>query len=380
MSERKPRIAIMSYSMDNRDAKGTALYTRKLVEHMVADARFDVYLVHYDRVDDPLYARTHEILMPELKLPFATRFVRQLFFFWKYRRQPFDIIHWCQPRLYPLFWLAPARHLIVTAHGAGDITAGGAFPFSRRVFNFNLIHFNKYISAIIADSIFGKEEVVEWYRSDPGRTHAIYLGGAEDYEPLDPQEARLQVANKYGIRGDYILGVSRHVTHKNIPRLVRAYGLLQSKHKSLPYLVVVGSPNHAYDDAAAAKDQLPRPNDVVWIRFVKQEDLNAFYSGATMFVFPSLNEGFGLPILEAYASGTPVITSTVTSMPEIAGDAALLVNPEDINDIAASMEQLLTNEPLRQELVRKGFERAKTFTWNNMAERTANLYLSTLKQ
>jgi glycosyltransferase involved in cell wall biosynthesis len=373
--QKKIRVAIMSYAMDNRRGKGTAVYTRKLVENLLEDERFDLTLVHYESVDDPLYSRAHEIVMPLLRRPFGTRFVRQLLFFWQYRHERFDIMHWCQPRLYPFFWLAPATHTIVTMHGAGDVTAGGSFPLSRRMFNFVLTHFNSKLSAIIADSHFGKEEIVEWYHAISERVYSIYLGGAEEYRPLDKVSSKAHIEEKYGINGDFILDISRHVAHKNIPALVRAYIDLQKKFKQIPKLVIVGNPDVAFAQAEAAAAASPSPENIVWVRYAKQEDLNAFYAAAIMFVYPSLNEGFGLPIIEAFASGTPVITSNITSMPEIAGEAALIVDPLNESSIADGISQLLFDNELQQSLIKKGIERAQEFTWKKTVMETASLYL-----
>ena len=132
----RPKVALMSYAMDNRSAKGIALYTRKLIEGLVSSNEIDFYLVHYDEVMDPLYKKAHEIIMPKVRLPYGSRFISQLLFFWKYRKQPFDVVHWFHPRVYPFYWLVPAKKIIVTVHGAGDITAPTYFVFSRSVFNF----------------------------------------------------------------------------------------------------------------------------------------------------------------------------------------------------------------------------------------------------
>ena len=120
--------------------------------------------MHFDKTDDPLYKKAKEIVMPEIvRLPFGTRFIRLMLFFWKYRNDRFDIIHWFQPRLYPFFWLAPARLIVATLHGAGDVTAPASFVFSKSVFNFVLKHFNHRVSAIIVDSDIAKDEIVDAY-------------------------------------------------------------------------------------------------------------------------------------------------------------------------------------------------------------------------
>src|SRR3989344_4737515 len=306
MKNGRIKVALMSYAMDNRRGMGTALYTRRLIEKLIQDDRFEWYLVHFDTVDDPLYSQAHEILIPRIPhLPFGTRFIRTMLFFWKYRNEQFDIIHWFQPRLYPFFWLAPARHIVVTAHGAGDITAPGQFPFSRRVYNFLMKHFNHRIDAVIGVSEFGKREIIEHYDVPSKKVFAIYNGGGEDFKDLDTAGSQRLVSQKYGVRAPFILDVSRLEPHKNIDTLIRAYEIMRRE----------SAISHRLD-------------------FVQQEHLNALYSAADLFVFPSLNEGFGLPVIEALASGTPVITSNVTALPEVAGGCALTVDPADANTLA----------------------------------------------
>ena len=134
----KIKVALMSYAVDGRKAKGTALYAEKLIEGIIENPRFDFYLVHYEKSPERFYSRAKEIIMPKVSLPYGSHFISQLLFFWKYRNQKFDIIHWFQPRVYPFYWLAPAKKIIVTMHGAGDITAPQNFIFSRSVLNFVL--------------------------------------------------------------------------------------------------------------------------------------------------------------------------------------------------------------------------------------------------
>jgi len=365
----------MSYAMDNRAAKGTALYTRKLVERLLDDDRFEWCLVHFERVDDPLYRRAREIVMPKLRLPAATRFVRTMLFFWKYRHEGFDIIHWFQPRLYPFFWLAPACHIVVTAHGAGDITAPGAFPLSRRIFNFILKHFNHTVDALIGVSEFGREEIIEYYRADPERTYAIYNGGGEDFHPILKSEAG-RITSKYGIVQPFILDVSRLVPHKNVDAVIRAYDILRTDPSRREQLVIVGGPGYRHEETYALARRSPYASSILFIEYVPQEDLNALYAAAEVFVFPSLNEGFGLPVVEAFASGTPVVTSNVAALPEIAGSAALLVDPYKPDHIAGAIGRILSDQSLRASLVEKGRARAKQFTWKKTAEETLALYHS----
>ena len=367
----------MSYAMDGRVAKGSIISTHRLIERLVRDPNLDVTLVHFDTSDDPIYKEAREIIMPALPPVLNRRLFRMLYFFWKYRKGDFDIMHWFQPRLYPFFWLAPARHIILTAHGAGDITAPGAFPLSRRMFNFVLTHFNHRISAIIAVSEFGREEIIQYYKASPERVIGMlhYNGGAEEYAPMERSVSQKIVVEKYNITAPYILDVSRLDPQKNVDTLIRAYISLRDRNpERRERLVIVGSPSYRYEETYALAENSQYKNDIQFVRYVAQEEMNALYSGAELVAFPSLNESFGMPVIEAMASGTPTITSNVTSLPEVAGGAAILVDPIDAEALAGAMQQVLSDTRLQQTLIAKGLERARPFTWDRGEEEVKALY------
>ena len=374
--DKKIKVALMSYAMDNRRSKGTALYTRKLIANILADKRFDFYLIHYDKVKDPLYAQAKEILLPRVKLPYGSRFVSQLLFFWKYRKNKFDIIHWFQPRVYPFFWLAPARKIVITTHGAGDITAPGRWIFSREVFNFILTKFNKKVSAFIAVSEYGAKETEQHYRADPEKIYFTYNGGGENFKNINKAESYKFISKKYNINSSFILDVARILPHKNIFRLIDSYKIFRNKYKRREKLVIIGAPKDNGKIAHRLAKESGYGNDIIFIDYVEAEDLNRFYCAAELFIFPSLHEGFGLPIIEAMASGLPVITSNVTSMPEIAGDAAVLVNPLNTEEIAEKINKVLEDKEFKEALINKGLERAKFFSWKNTAEETKKIYFN----
>ena len=378
---KKPRIALMSYAMDNRSGMGTALYTRRLLERMLSNDEFEFYMVHFEHVDDPLYDKAHEILIPYLKLPFATRFVRTMLFFWKYRNEKFDIIHWFQARLYPFFWFAPAKHIVVTAHGGGEVTAPGAFPFSRRMFAFVMIHFNHYIDAIIAVSEFGRQEIIEWFRASPERVYVTYPGGGERFRIMPREEAKKKIREKFGVSDAFILDVSRIEPHKNVVRLVESYILARNRGITQK-LVIVGKHGGLYDASVVRSlaESAGYGDDVILISHADGEDLNALFAGADLFVFPSLNEGFGSPLVEAMSVGTPVITSNTTAPPEVVGDAAVIVNPLDVEELAREICRLLGDEKARKELAARGIERAKQFRWDKTTRETLDLYHTVLNK
>lgn len=371
----------MTYAFDNRQAKGTALYARKLTEKLIEDGKLDLFLVHYDEVTDPIYKKANEIIMPKIKLPYGSRFVRQLLFYYKYRNNKFDIIHWFQPRLYPFFWLAPAKKMIVTAHGAADITSlttKKSRVFSRDVFNFLMIYFNKYLSAIIAVSDFGKKEIVEHYRAVPEKVFTIYNGGSEDFNLMDKDQALVLMKQNYDIDSPFILDISRMEPHKNVGKLVQAYFIFRRKYNIKHKLVIVGNRASEGEKILTMIENSDFKDDIKIIDFVKGEDLNALYSASDLFVFPSLNEGFGLPVVESMASGTAVITSNITALPEMAGEAAVTVSPTDATGLAEAMFSVLSDDKKKQELVERGLKRAREFTWSKTAEATENLYSDVL--
>ena len=379
-SNHKPKIALMSYAMDNRKAKGIALYTRKLIEGLLEDDRFEFYLVHYEKVSDPLYKKANEIIMSEVRLPYGSKFVSQILFFWKYRKNGFDIVHWFHPRLYPFYSFAPAKKIVVTVHGAGDITAPHSFVFSRSVFNFILKNFHRSINAVIVDSESAKLEVLKHYRFSPEQVRAIYLGGSEDYKPLEKNVAKKVVSEKYGINNSYILDISRLQPHKNVTSLIKSYELLRKDNpERKEELVIVGAPTSTKVEEYEIAKKSQFADSIRFVDYVDVADLNAFYSASEVFVFPSLDEGFGLPVLEAMASGVPVITSNISSLPEIAGEAAVTVDPLNINALASAMNRVLSDKEFAKTLVDSGLVRAAKFTWSETIERTKQLYNELLK-
>jgi glycosyltransferase involved in cell wall biosynthesis len=378
----KPKIALMTYAFDNRQAKGTALYAKKLTELLVKENRFDFFLVHYDKVDDPIYKMGKEIIMPDVDFPFAKHFLRQMLFFWKYRNNKFDIIHWFQPRLYPFFWFAPAKKIVVTAHGAADITSlttKESFVLSRDIFNLVMIYLNKFISAIIAVSNFGKKEIEEHYRIEPEKVYSIYNGGGEDFKPLDKAESQKIIKEKYKIDSPFILDISRLEPHKNVVSLILSYIDLRNNNLNLHHkLVIVGNRAFGSHKIVEMAKESKYSSDIIFVDYVAVEDLNAFYSASDLFVFPSLNEGFGLPVVESMASGTPVITSNVTALPEVGGDVAVLVNPLDIKEISIKMASLLLDKEKLEDLSKKGIIKAQNFVWSKTSKETVDLYLKLL--
>lgn len=229
----------------------------------------------------------------------------------------------------------------------------------------------KKAKRIITVSEYSRQQLISYYRMDPERVRVTPLGVDESFYVQREEKCELLRA-QYGIEGKYILAVSSNVPRKNFAGIVKAWSMINSE---LPEysLVIVGKEQVGYSSKTHRFSSVPERT--IFTGYVPDEDLPYLYAGAEIFVYPSFYEGFGLPILEAMAAGTPVLTSNLSSMPEVAGDAALLVDPYNILSIATGMISLASDEKLREDLARAGRSRARSFSWDRTAELTREILI-----
>lgn len=223
---------------------------------------------------------------------------------------------------------------------------------------------------IIADSQATKNDIVEILRIKTSRIKVVYPGIKEIFKIASSQEIDA-VSRKYNLEQDYILAIGKREPRKNLDRVLSAFEKflthpLISTRKRLPELIIVGRRGWGKGIAPSKRVRI--------LGFVPQTDLPALYSGAKIFVYPSLYEGFGLPVVEAMACGCPVITSNRGSLKEVSGDAAIFVDPEISDDIAIKLSKLFIDNNLRQELVKKGKENARRFSWEQSAKKIVEIY------
>ncbi len=231
---------------------------------------------------------------------------------------------------------------------------------------------------IIADSQNTKKDLINLFNIRNDKIEVIYLGVDEVYHPIRTQELLRETKNKYNLPREFILFVGTIEPRKNLKRLIEAFYELK-KNKSIEHgLVIVGEKGWLCDDIFETLGKLHLNQDVIFAGYIPESELPLIYNAADLFVFPSLYEGFGLPPLEAMACGVPVVTSNVSSLPEVVGDAAILVDPYNIQAIAEAIEQVLENNNLREKMIEKGFNQAKKFSWEKAARETLNLYYKCL--
>jgi glycosyltransferase involved in cell wall biosynthesis len=231
-------------------------------------------------------------------------------------------------------------------------------------------------SQVITLSNHARADIINTYNINPNKVTAIPLAAPAHFTRITDDNELQRVKQTYGINGPYILCVGSVQPRKNIARLLQAYSLLRRDGPAakLPKLVIAGKLAWLFEETLRIIDQLSLKDSVVVTGYVRDADLPAMYSGARCFVYPSYFEGFGLPPLEAMKCGTAVIVGNQTSMPEVVGDAAQLVDPFDVDNIAAGIRKVITDDVWRSTLEARGLERAKSFDWHETARKTLEVY------
>jgi glycosyltransferase involved in cell wall biosynthesis len=222
-------------------------------------------------------------------------------------------------------------------------------------------------------SNFSKREIVEHLKVPEEKIDTIHLGIDERYYPQSDKEVQ-RMRDKYRLIKDYILYVGIITKRKNVLRILKAFHLSAREMKNDCELVMAGKFSWGKEEFFKTMDDLSLRQKVKLLGYVPDEDLPALYTGAKIFFFPSLYEGFGIPVLEAMACGTPVITSNLSSLPEVAGDAALLVDPYDAEALASALVKLIEDENLCDDLRQKGFMQVKNFSWKKAVQEMLEVY------
>jgi len=225
-------------------------------------------------------------------------------------------------------------------------------------------------SRILTVSKHSKRDIVKFYKIREEKIIVTYNAVSKNFYPIEEKDKTTAILKNYGINEGYILFVGRLEPRKNVVRLILAFHKLKSINNINQKLVIVGMKDYKCEEIFKCVNDLNLQKDVIFTGRVENDALPIFYNGASLFVYPSIAEGFGIPPLEAMACGTPVISSDNSAMPEVIGNAGILVDPYNIEDLARTIFKVLSNKYLRKKMKRQGLKRAKSFSWENSARKT----------
>jgi glycosyltransferase involved in cell wall biosynthesis len=295
------------------------------------------------------------------------------------RRLHCDLVH--IPYLYWLPRGLPCPYVVTVhdvleylerAHGRNLLQLTVHFNLTRRVV--------RSAARLLAVSEFTRDELETLFRLPAGRAEVVYNAIDERFLCGHASEADKQmIAERYQVNYPFLLYAGRISPQKNVARIIEAFSVLkgelakEGKFEDLK-LIIIGDDLSGHPDLRRTVVRGGVHDDVRFLGFVPIDVLRIFYDAAKIFVFPSLYEGFGLPPLEAMAHGTPVVTSNASSLPEVVGDAAVLVNPDNVFEITRALRRVLLDQPLREKMKERGYEQARRFSWETSVRRILQVY------
>jgi len=258
---------------------------------------------------------------------------------------------------------------VIVVHDVLPLRFPTEYPRQQYYFRYLVPAMLRRARAVVTVSQHTKEDILTFYGIDAGQIHVVPNG--YDVDSFSVGHESQEIRAKYGL-GAYLLYVGNLLPHKNLQALMSAFALISMRYSQT--LVIAGRRDPRYYPSLEAQTRtLGIQARVRFLDYVPAKDLPALYAGAEVFVLPSLYEGFGLPVLEAMACGTPVIASRTSSIPEVAGDAAILIDPRNVHELSTAMEAVLGDAEMREAMRRKGLARAAQFSWSRMAMTILNI-------
>lgn len=360
-------IGIDGSRITTADRTGVDGYTYNLINSLGKVDNQNKYIIYFNKI--PQY---FDISHPSI----VTRYI-PLTRFWTQIRLAFECL--IKP---PEILFVPAHTIpvirrpkvktIVTIHDLGAEFLAEYHQFPQKIYlNWSTKYVAKNATHIIAVSENTKKDLIKQFKVNPKRISIVHEAVNTDiFYPRNNTEIE-NVRKEFGLTKPYLLFVGTIQPRKNLLALIKAFSKIKNKNIDL---VLAGKPGWLCEEIYQAPEKFGVENRVKFLGYVPEEKLPALYSGAQIFTFPSLYEGFGLPLLEAMATGLPVLTSNSSAMPEVSGGNALLVNPKKIESISSGLNYLLSSPLKRQKLRKNGFEWVKNFTWEKTALETIAVF------
>lgn len=366
------------------EAGGIGHYTYQLVRYLLKNDRKNHYVLFFDRsVKEKKIQKFRKKNTTIRYFPFSqykkflplvcSHFLVTAFI----SREKLDVFHSPSSSL-PRFYKGLS---IVTLHDLTIFKKPEYFPESQyKAAKEAVPRYLKQVKKVITPSESTKRDLIKLFKANKDKIEVIPHGVDERFFKKESPKKINKIRKKLGISQDYILYLSILSPRKNILRIVRAFEKLKKEKRGQQnvfknyQLVLAGKQLLKFKNTLKKIEESEFKKDIILPGYIDPEDIGPLYKGAKVFLFPSLYEGFGLPILEAMAEGIPVITSNVSSMPEVADEAALLVNPNKVLEIYQGLVKLITNKKLAKKLSIKGIKRAKKFSWDKTAKKTLLVY------
>lgn len=360
-------IGIDASRITTKQRTGTENYTYNLIKALAQVDRvhhYTLYFNHIPAIPPVSHANFTSKAIPLPRFWTQVRLASEMF------KDPPDLL-FIPAHTLPI--LRPKKlKTVVTIHDLGVEYLKEFHQFPHKLYlGKSTIYASRHADGIIAVSQSTKKDLISKLDTPPEKIRVIYEGfDAKHFYPREKKEVD-KIKDKFSIAGDYLLFVGTIQPRKNLLRLIQSYSKwLKNSHQDHIQLVIAGKKGWLYEDILEEPARLQIDDKVKFVGHVLDSDLPALYTGAKAFLFPSLYEGFGLPILEAFASKIPVLTSKVSSLPEVAGEAALKVDPNSIEEITAALDQIITNNKLREQLVADSQIQLKKFSWKKCAQET----------
>jgi len=365
-------VGILSWIID-RQRTGVDNYLYGTLEEMIKQGKSqNITLIHHKKNDDPVYQRCKDVLIPHIPLNLTC----YLGMPYAVSKANVDVVH------FPAHWHTQSSSFFLNRNVKKILTIHDLIPllypesYSRnlaRRWNTSLKLIINRADHLIAVSQKTKEDCIEYLNIPPENITVIPNGYSNAFHPItNGEKVKKHIESTYNL-DKYILFIGRVEARKNLTTLIKAFHKLKKSGLSHK-LAIIGGMGWQHEEVLREIKRLDLQSEVVFPGYVPEEDLVKFYNAADLFVYPSLYEGFGLPPLEAMACGTPVVTSNTSSLPEVVGDAGIMVDPMDVDALADSMQRVLTDDALHEKLRNMGITKAQEFSWEKTAHETWQVY------
>lgn len=365
------KICIEAQPLNHNRRSGLMTYTEGLINSVYQQNTTDEYLLAYYSLKRKAVTMpgpsgngfTKVVLkVPDWEFPLRKEFLNNLVLPRYFKENKIDVFH--RPNGYTMP-ISRKVFKVLTVHDLRTLTIGD------KRWSQNIDHYHETLNSLdvcVVVSECTKRDMLEHFHLDERKIKVVYLAADDRFRPLD-QPYLDEVRKKYNLNERFLLSIGS-VPRKNIDGIIRAFAGCRSKNE---FILVLGCNQdlEKYTELAKSLNVWER---IRFLTDLTDGDMVAMYNACHCFVFPSLYEGFGLPIVEAMQCGAPVITSKISSCPEVAGDAAVLVDPNNIQEIGYAIDQICKNEHLRTDFIRKGFERSKLFNWDQYAVQIKKIY------